>query len=385
MAEGATTTVPVALDAMGGDLGPRPAVEGAVQAVRELGIPVVVVGDERLIKQTLEGLGVLHLSGITIAHAPEVVTMHDSPSQAVRGKSGSSLRIAFDLVQSGQASGVVSAGNTGAMMAMGLFRFGTITGIARPAIASLIPKPGDWQPTVLLDSGANVDCHASQLVQFALMGAQYARSVIACERPRVGILSNGSEPGKGNDITRSASITLAQLSSLSFVGYVEGRDFAKDVADVVVCDGFVGNIVLKAMEGTVELIFDSLRHLVERNLVGKFGIWLAKPVFKELFKNKLDPSSYGGAPLLGLNHIAVVCHGSSCAKAIMNGIRVTRKFVEDGLVSNMAAAIGELDLDSTGDYEQGIWDRVGRRFDRKKKIGAEKAHAKNAQNCDDGE
>lgn len=193
---------------------------------------------------------------------------------------------------------MVSPGNTGAMMAAGLYVSGTLPGIARPAIASLIPKSGNGQPTVLLDSGANVDCNANQLVQFALMGNCYALSVLNCTSPRIGILSNGSEKSKGNDITRSASLMLSEIKELNFIGYIEGRDLPRDVADVVVCDGFVGNVLLKAMEGSIELVFDSIKHYVEKSFRGKVGMWLAKPIFKALFKQKLDPSAYGGAPLL---------------------------------------------------------------------------------------
>jgi phosphate acyltransferase len=260
------------------------------------------------------------------------------------------------------------------MMAAGLFVAGTLSGIARPAIASLIPKVGDLTPTVLLDSGANIDCHAYQLVQFALMGAYYARSAINCENPRVGLLSNGTEISKGNDIIRSAALNLSELQGVNFIGYVEGRDIPRDVADVVVCDGFVGNVLLKAMEGSVELVFDSLKHYVDRSTRGKLGMWLAKPILKSLFYDKLDPSSYGGAPLLGLSEIAIVCHGASNSRAIMNGIRVAKKCVDADLVSKMSAALNVLDVRLPGDFEDGIWDRMGQRFDkRKKKQGAEVA------------
>jgi glycerol-3-phosphate acyltransferase PlsX len=279
------------------------------------------------------------------------------------------MRVAFELVKSKEASSVISPGNTGAMMAAGLSVFGTLPGIARPAIASLIPKVGDLTPTVLIDSGANTDCHAYQLVQFALMGNYYARSVLGCEQPRVALLSNGTEISKGTDIIRSAALTLSELGSLNFIGYVEGRDIPRDVADVVVCDGFIGNVLLKAMEGTAELVIDSIKHYVVRTLRGKIGMWLAKPALKSLFHDKLDPSAYGGAPLLGLNDIAIVCHGSSNSRAIMNGIRAANKFVSESLVLKMSGALSALDVKMPGQFQDGIWDRMGQRFDKKKKLG----------------
>ena len=371
--------LPVAVDAMGADYGPAVVVEGAVAAARELNISSVIVGKEDEIKSALLALGAEGDSRITVKHAPEVITMDDSPSAAIRGKPQSSIRIAFELVKNSEASSVVSPGNTGAMMAAGLYVSGTLPGIARPAIASLIPKTGNGKPTVLLDSGANVDCNANQLVQFALMGNCYALSVLNSPSPRIGILSNGSEKSKGNDITRSASLMLSEMKEVNFIGYVEGRDLPRDIADVVVCDGFVGNVLLKAMEGSVELVFDSIRHYVEKSLRGKIGMWLAKPVFKALFKEKLDPSAYGGAPLLGLNDIGIVCHGSSNARAIMNGIRVARKFADEGLVHKVSKALNGIDLKMSSEYEDGIWNRVGKRFDNDKRVkptrGAEKAES----------
>jgi len=269
--------------------------------------------------------------------------MDESPGLAIRGKPDSSIRVAFELVAQGKASAVVSPGNTGAIMAAGVFVGGTLPGIARPAIASLIPKGVGTTPTVLLDSGANTGCQAFQLVQFALMGNQYAKSALGIESPRIALLSNGTEVSKGNDIIRSAAMMLSEIEGLNFKGYVEGRDIAKDVVDVVVCDGFVGNIVLKAMEGSVGLVIDSVKAAMEHSLRAKVGLWLAKPVLKSVFKDKLDPSAYGGAPLLGLGQIAIKCHGSSKSRAIMNGIRVARKFVEEEVLDQLNTALGHLD------------------------------------------
>lgn len=360
-------SLPVAVDVMGGDHGPRVAVQGAVLAAKELGISSILVGRETEIRPALKEFGAESDSRVAVHQASEVISMDDSPSVAIRGKPDCSMRVAFELVTEGKASAVVSPGNTGAMMAAGLFVFGTIHDIARPAIASLIPRVGDIPPTILLDSGANVDCHAYQLVQFALMGSCYAQSTINVARPRVALLSNGTESSKGTDIIRSTALTLSEQRNINFVGYVEGRDIPRDIADVVVCDGFVGNIVLKAMEGSVELVFDSMRHYVERSIRGKIGLWLAKPVFKQLFREKLDPSAHGGAPFLGLNHIAIVCHGSSTSRAIMNGIRVAKKYVDENLVAKMSNALSTLEAQTPGVYEDGLWNRVGQKFAKKPK------------------
>jgi len=351
---------------MGGDHGPDVVVEGAVYAAKELGLSSVLVGREPEIRDVLRMHQMDNDSNVFICHASDVIEMDESPASAIRKKPGSSIRKAFELVQSGKASAVVSAGNTGAVMAAGLFVSGSLPGIGRPAIASLVPRVDSSKPMVLLDSGANIDCPAYQLVQFALMGNYYARSALSYERPRIALLSNGSEVSKGNDITRSAAMILSQISDVNYVGYIEGRDLSGNIADVVVCDGFVGNIVLKTMEGTVELVLESIRQFVEKSPRGKFGMWLAKPVFKNLFREKLDPSFYGGAPLLGLNDIAIICHGSANSRAIMNGIRVAHKFNQEALVAKMSQALTTLDQEMPGGYEDGMWNRVGQRFDKRK-------------------
>ena len=359
--------LPVAVDVMGGDKGPEVVVRGAVKAANTLGISSLLVGDLELINAELNNSVLLEPELISVHHASEVFTMEDVPSRAIRSKPDASMRVAFELVKEGKASGVVSPGNTGAMMAVGLFISRVMPGIARPAIATLIPKVGDAPPTVLLDSGANVDCAASQLLQFALMGDVYARAAISCDRPRIGLLSNGSEKSKGCDVTRAAAVSLSQIESLNYVGYVEGRDLPRDVVDVVVCDGFVGNIVLKTMEGSVELVLDSMRQVVEKDWRAKIGMALTKSIFKKLFSEKLDPSAYGGAPLLGLNHIGIVCHGSANEKAIFNAIRVARKLDEEGLIDHMNGALDSLDVAESGGYEDGMWNRLGDHFEQKKK------------------
>jgi glycerol-3-phosphate acyltransferase PlsX len=366
-------SLPVAVDAMGADFGPTVVVDGAVAAARELNLSSIIVGDEAQINARLKELDAASDPRLQVRHASQVVTMEDSPSVAMRKKPDASIRVAFELVKDKIASSVVSPGNTGAVMAAGIFVLGTAPGIMRPAIASLIPKVGNLTPTVLLDSGANIDCHANQLVQFALMGNYYARSAISCESPRIALLSNGTEASKGTDIIRSAAQMLAEMKEIRFVGYVEGRDMCRDVADVVVCDGFVGNILLKTIEGTVELVFDSIRQYVEKSWRGKVGMGLAKPVFKSLFREKLDPSTYGGAPLLGLNEIAIICHGSSNSKAIKNAIRVAQKSTSENLAAELRSALAAFDIENHGGYDDGIWNRMGQRFEKKKKGDSDSA------------
>ncbi len=371
------STVPIAVDAMGGDNGPAVVVEGAVEAARRFGISSILVGKESDIRSHLNSYPDAASLPISIHHASQVVEMDDTPGLAIRGKTDSSVRVAFELVASGKAAAVVSSGNTGAIMAAGVFVGGTLPGIARPAIASLIPKGTAGAPTVLLDSGANTGCQAFQLVQFAIMGHHYAMSALGVKKPRIALLSNGTEISKGNDIIRAAALMLAEIEGINFIGYVEGRDIAKDVVDVVVCDGFVGNIVLKAMEGSVGLVLDSMKAVVENSLRAKIGIWLAKPALKSIFKDKLDPAAYGGAPLLGLGNIAIKCHGSSKGRAVMNGIRVAQKFVEEGVLDQLQGALSQLDVKvGSVDTDDGNgWSRVfEKRAARSRSKGSKQSH-----------
>lgn len=360
-------TLPMAVDVMGGDLGSAVIVEGAVQAARELGISSILTGKEDEIRAALSALNALDEPKIQVQHASDVIRMEDSPSVAIRGKTDSSVRVAFELVKDGKASAVVSPGNTGAVMAAGVFVLGVMPGIARPAIATLIPKVGEKTPTVLLDSGANVDCDAHQLVQFALMGKCYATIALNIRNPRIAILSNGTEPSKGNDITRAAAVTLSHMRNVNFAGYVEGRDVARDGVDVVVCDGFEGNIVLKTMEGTAFLVLDCIKHSVEADLVAKFGLWLAKPAIRALFRDKLDPSSLGGAPFLGLNNIAIICHGSSDSRAIRNALKVAQAFVREDLIGELDRSLSSIDDVWPDSFQGGIWEKMGRRLEKKRK------------------
>jgi glycerol-3-phosphate acyltransferase PlsX len=372
--------LPIAVDAMGGDNGSRVVVEGAIEAARRFGISSILVGNEAEIKGHLSAYPDGSSLPLSVQHASQVVEMEDTPGLAIRGKTDSSVRVAFELVAAGKASAVVSSGNTGAIMAAGVFVGGTLPGIARPAIASLIPKGTAGTPTVLLDSGANTGCQAFQLVQFAIMGHHYAVSALGVKKPRVALLSNGTEISKGNDIIRAAALMLSELEGVNFIGYVEGRDIAKDVVDVVVCDGFVGNIVLKAMEGSVGLVLDSMKAVVETSLRAKIGMWLAKPALRGIFKEKLDPAAYGGAPLLGLGHIAIKCHGSSKGRAVMNGIRVAQKFVDEGVLDELQGALSQLDakVGSVVTDDGNGWSRV---FEKK----AARGRSKNSQDSKGGD
>jgi len=311
----------VAVDVMGGDHAPAVEVEGAVSAARRWQIPLILVGQSDQIAAELKKHDVRGLE-IHIRHASEVVGMHDAASDAIRKKRDSSIRVAFDLVKNGEAHAVVSAGNSGATMAAGMFVLKRIEGIDRPAIATILPNLKDQ--TLVLDAGGNVDCKPQHLAQFALMGEVYARHVLHKERPRVGLLSNGEEECKGNELTRETH-ELLRNASFDYVGYVEGRDIFNGSVDVVVCDGFVGNVVLKVSEGLAEAVGSMLRREIESRPLAKLGYLLARPAFAS-FKKKVDYAEYGGAPLLGIDGTGMICHGGSNAKAIMNAVHLAYEY-----------------------------------------------------------
>lgn len=308
---------------MGGDRAPEAVVEGAVQAAREFGIHVILVGDREILRDLLKRHSSADLP-VAVKHASEVVGMHESPAVAVRRKRDSSIRVAFDLVKNGEARAAVSAGNSGAAMAVAMLVLRLLPGVDRPAIAAVLPTLGG--STVLLDVGANVDCKPVHLVQFAIMGAVFSHYVLGVERPRVGVLSNGEEESKGTELTRSAHQALKH-SSLNYLGYVEGRDIFQGNADVVVCDGFTGNAVLKASEGLASAIGSMLKEELSRGPLRKVGYLLARGAFHAL-KQRMDYAEIGGAPLLGVNGVGIVAHGSSDARAIKNAIRVARDFAD---------------------------------------------------------
>jgi phosphate acyltransferase len=332
----------IAVDAMGADAAPRVEVEGVVAAVRERGIEVILVGDEPRLRAELKALSA-EREKIVIRHAAEVITMHDPPSMAVKQKKKSSMRICFDLVKAGEADAVVSAGNSGAMMACGLFVLGRLPGVERPAIVTSFPtRAGEC---ALLDMGANVDPKPGVLAQFGVLGSVYARLLHGKVRPKVGLLSNGSEEHKGTPLTRDAHHLLARAGSagaadFTYVGYVEGRDIFRGDVDVVVTDGFTGNVVLKSVEGAAEVILAMVREEVARaGLLGKLGAALMRTALRRL-KKRIDYAEHGGAPLLGVEGVALICHGGSSAIALKNAVAVADRFAQIGLGQELAAAVG---------------------------------------------
>ena len=324
----------IAVDAMGGDHGPAVVVEGAVDAVRELGASVILVGDTAAIEHEIARLHVRHLD-IEVRHASQVVGMAETPSLALRRKRDSSLRVAAELVRDGKASAFISAGNTGAAMAISMFVIGVLRGIDRPAIAAVLPSLKRY--TVLLDVGANVAPKPWHLFQYALMGHVYARDILGVERPRVGLLSVGEEEGKGNDLTREAFEQLKE-SSLNFAGNVEGRDIYNGSCDVVVTDGFTGNVALKISESLAEMIGAMMKEELKRDVRSRLGAALSMPAFAR-FKKRVDYTEMGGAPLLGIDGGAIICHGASPAKAIKNAVRVAAEWGKSGLNEHIRAAL----------------------------------------------
>jgi glycerol-3-phosphate acyltransferase PlsX len=342
--------VTIAVDAMGGDHAPKAEVEGAIRATRSLNVRVVLVGKQELLRKELAQHEGIRDLPIEIQHASEHVTMEDSAAKAVRGKRDSSIRVAARLVREGIAQGVVSAGNTGAVMATVKTTFGMLPGVDRPALASAFPTL-KGTPVVVVDVGANVDCSPRMLAQFAVMGDIYSRVIFHTERPRVGLLSIGEEENKGNELTRSATPLLKALP-IRFIGNVEGRDIYAGGTDVIVCDGFIGNVALKVSEGLVDMIYQMLRDSLEATITRKIGYVLARTAFQD-FKKRVDYSEYGGAPLLGLKGVCIICHGRSNANAIKNAIRVAGEFASGGvndrieaeLLSNHAASVSAAHAD----------------------------------------
>ncbi|WP_163339705.1 phosphate acyltransferase PlsX [Desulfopila sp. IMCC35008] len=326
----------IALDAMGGDHGPEGLIAGALLAAKEADLTVSLVGDEKLLHSHFKkaapesGVG----SRIHIVHSSQVVEMSDNPVDAIRKKKDSSIMVAFDMVRRGDADAVVSAGNSGATLAAAVRRLGRLKGVARPGIASIFPTVK--KPVVLMDIGANVDCRPLHLFQFAIMASAYSRSHEVV-KPRIGLLTIGEETGKGNSLVKETYAMLEQ-SSLNFIGNVEGRDVYKGDVDVIVCDGFVGNICLKISEGLVEAAMKMLRDEIVKSLAAKIGFFLAKPAFRA-FKKRVDYSEYGGAPLLGVNGTGVVCHGKSDATAIKNGILGAATMVQKKVNSEIVKTI----------------------------------------------
>jgi phosphate acyltransferase len=317
----------IALDAMGSDKAPRPEIEGAIQAARQFGIRVLLVGQEPVVRAELARNRWASSLPIEIVHASEVITMDDKV-EAVRAKRDSSIRVGVRLVREGKAVGFVTAGNTGAAMAAAKTTLGTIPGVDRPALAAIFPT-ALGTGAMLLDVGANVDCKPNNLEEFAVMGEIYFRSIFGTRRPKVGLLSIGEEEGKGNELTRESFHLLKQLP-IDFVGNVEGRDLYNGEVDVIVTDGFVGNVALKTSEGVVNLVRATLKEALKSTITRQVGALLSRSAFAD-FKKRLDHTEYGGAPLLGLKGVSIITHGSSNANAIKNALRVAAEFAESGV------------------------------------------------------
>ncbi len=336
----------IALDAMGSDRAPKPEIEGAILAARQYGVEILLVGrKEELQDELAEHTGASMLP-IEIVHAPQVIGMEEKAAQAVRSKRDSSMRVGLRLVREGRASGFVSAGNTGAAMATAKMVLGTIPGVDRPALAAVFPT-ANGSPTLMLDVGANVDVKPQNLEQFAIMGDIYYRAVFGVDRPRVGILSIGEEESKGNELTRTSFAQLKQLP-LHFIGNVEGRDLYNGNVEVIVCDGFTGNVALKVSEGLVQTARSILKETLQSTITRQFGYLLARRAFED-FKKRLDYSEYGGAPLLGVKGVAIVAHGSSNSNAIKNAIRVAGEIARTGIVHKIER---HLALTRTDQHEQ---------------------------------
>lgn len=329
----------VAIDAMGGDHAPEEILLGAMAAVKDYGCDIVLVGDETLLREAMSKHGVREGEHIFVHHASEVIDMHESPGAAVRKKRDASVVVATRLVKEGECAAVISAGSTGAAVAAALFGLGRLPKIERATIAT--PIPNLTGTTMLLDSGANVDSKPKHLVQSAIMGSIYAKYVLGVENPRVGLLSIGEEETKGNELTLSTYPLLAQVQNINFIGNIEGRDIPQGTVDVVVCDGFVGNVVLKFGEGLASAIMRLLKDAVQQSgFLTKMASLMLLPVLKRLRK-KLDYAEYGGAPLLGVNGCCIICHGSSKAKAIKNAVRVAKEFTEQQVATHISEMIAK--------------------------------------------
>ena len=314
----------IVVDAMGGDYAPSAAVEGAVLAAREFGAEIILTGIKEQVSAELGKFADASRLPVEIIHAEEVVSMEDSPSKVVRGKRKSSIKVGLDLVKDGKAKAFVSAGNTGAVLAYSTLILRPLKGVDRPAIA--IQLPSLQGSSILLDAGANVDCKVIQLFQFGIMGHVYAKYILGKKQPRVGLLSIGEEDSKGNEMTKEV-FQMLKKSHINFTGNVEGKEVYRGNADVIVCDGFIGNVALKISESLAEMIGVSLKNIFKSSLLSMLGYLLLKPKFNQ-FKKSVDYSETGGAPLLGVNGIVIIAHGSSSPKAIKNAVRKAGELIE---------------------------------------------------------
>lgn len=326
----------IAVDAMGGDFGPQVVVPGALHAARSGKAEIILVGDENVIAAQLARQDTKGLP-LSVVHASQVVEMEEKPTEALRRKKDSSIQVACNLVRDGQAEGVISAGHSGATLASAMFTIGRLPGVERPAMATFMPT--ERSHCIIIDVGANVDCRPFHLLQFGIMATVLAQTMLGRENPKVALLSNGEEAGKGNHLVKEA-FELLRASSLNFVGNVEGRDLFVGDVDVVVCDGFVGNVVVKQAEGLATSLGRLLKGELRRGFFGKIGTMLALNALKR-FSRLVDYAEYGGAPLLGLRGICFVCHGASNSKAIANAARMAARFVRMEANTHLSKIVAE--------------------------------------------
>ena len=318
----------IAVDAMGGDDAPQVPVKGAVQAANERGSKIILVGNEKIIETELSKYR--KINSIEVKHASQVVEMGEKSTFAI-GKRDSSIRVAINLLKKGEAQAVVSAGNSGAVFTVSSLVLGKLEGIKRPAIAPVLPTLKS--PTVLIDAGANTTCKPYYLVQFAIMGSVFSRYILGKDKPLIGLLSNGKEDSKGNELTQITNILLKK-SSLNYAGYVEGRDVFRGKVDVVVTDGFTGNIFLKASEGVGELLGTIIKNEIRKGIFSRLGYLVSRNLFKNL-RNRFDYAEHGGAALLGINGAVIISHGRSSTYAIMNAIRVAETYISSGMIPHL--------------------------------------------------
>ncbi|MBN2319575.1 MAG: phosphate acyltransferase PlsX [Acidobacteria bacterium] len=335
--------IKIAVDSMGSDNAPYSEVEGSIEAAKAYDVHVILVGKEAILAPILKKAGGDRLS-IEIRNATQVIAMDESPTLAIRRKKDSSIRVAAKLVRDETASGLVSAGNTGAVMATSKMVFGSVPGVDRPALAAVLPTLTGH--AVLLDVGANVTCKPHHLVQFAVMGHLFSKKIVGVHSPRVGLMSVGEEETKGNELTKEVHQALKRLH-FNFIGNVEGRDIYNGRADVIVCDGFTGNVALKTSEGLIEAVLKLLKDELSSNLQAKLGALLSQQSFKRL-KKRLDYSEYGGAPLLGLRGASIICHGRSSSNAIKNAIRVAKEFAENQVNTKLESELNRINNGSNG-------------------------------------
>jgi glycerol-3-phosphate acyltransferase PlsX len=366
--------VKIAVDAMGGDHAPESVVEGAVLAAREFGTHIILTGIADQINAELDKFQDRDQLPIEVVHADEVVEMHDVPGKVIRSKRKSSMKVGVDLVKHGEALAFVSAGNTGAVLAYSTVILRPLKGVDRPAIA--IQLPTSKGRSILLDAGANVDCKTIQLLQFGIMGHVFAKYILGKEEPSVGLLSIGEEDSKGNEMTKEA-FQMLKRSQINFIGNIEGKEVYRGNADVIVCDGFTGNVALKISESLAEMIGSSLKTLFQSNWASKLGYFLLKPHLVQ-FKKSVDHSETGGAPLLGVNGVCIIAHGSSSPKAVKNAIRQATDMIEKKLNEHIRDDI-EANLE-----DQHLWSRKGTLWNQIKHMafGAENGEESNTVNVD---